>query len=78
MFHGTENDYTTGPYYVTISAGLTKVSYDIIVLNDNVLEGNETFYVFINPVTLPRDVTVGDIYQAGITIINDDSKWWYY
>ena len=57
---------------------MTKVSYDIIILNDNVLEGDETFYVFINPATLPRDVTVGDINQAGITIINDDSKWWYY
>ena len=55
-------------------AGFTETSYDITILDDNVLEENETFYLLINPSTLPRSVTVGDINQAGITIINDDSK----
>ena len=55
-------------------AGFTKTLYDITILDDNVLEENETFYLLINPSTLPRSVTVGTINQAGITIINDDSK----
>ena len=74
MLCGAENDYAIGPYSVTIPAGFTETSYDIIISDDDVLEENETFYLFIYPSTLPRGVTVGDINQAGITIINDDSK----
>ena len=74
MFYGIDNDYSAGPYNVTMPAGFTETSYDITILDDNVLEENETFYLLINPSTLPRSVTVGDINQAGITIINDDSK----
>ena len=69
-----ENDYTIGPYNVTIPAGFTETSYDIIIYNDNILEENETFYLLIYPTTLLRDVNVGDINQVAITIINDDSK----
>ena len=71
---GAGNDYSAGPYSVTISAGLIETSYDIHITNDDLLEENETFYLFINPSILPRDVIVGDINQAEITIINDDGK----
>ena len=74
MFCGAENDYVTGPYSVTISAGMTNTPYDILVTNDNLLEDNETFFIFLNPASLPSDVMVGDINQATITIINDDGK----
>ena len=74
LFHATENDYTTGPYSVIISAGMTNISYNIIVTNDNLLENSETFYIFLNPALLPSGVIVGDINQAAVTIINDDGK----
>ena len=74
MCCGTENDYTTGPYSVTISAGMTNTSYNISITNDNLLEESETFYIFLNPTFLPSGVVVGDINQAAVTIINDDGK----
>lgn len=74
MFDGTEIDYTPGPYSLTIPAGLTNASYDVVISNDILLEDNETFYLVISPSSLPSGVTVGDINQATVIIINDDSK----
>ena len=66
-----ESDYTTGPYSVTISTGMTHASYDIFVSDDNVLEDDENFVILINP-SLPNGITVGEINQATVTVVNDD------
>ena len=74
MYCGAENDYTTGPYSVTISTGMTTTPYNIVVTDDNLLENSETFAILLNPISLPSGVIVGDINQATVTIINDDGE----
>ena len=71
---GTANDYVTGPYNIRVPAGLTNVSYDILINNDNLLEDDENFYLFINPSLLPSGVAVSYDNQVMVTIINDDGK----
>jgi len=47
------------------------VSFDFPIVNDDVLESNETFYLNIVP---SNQVTPGTSVQATVTILNDDSK----
>ena len=69
-------DYTSGPYYVTIPAGVTHAAFDIPITNDSVFEYNENFMLAINSPALPTDILVGTTDQATVTIVNDDSKLW--
>ena len=67
-------DYDSGPYTVTFPAGETSVSFDVPITNDNILEGDETFTVAVDPSSLPNDVEVGDPSSATVTIVNDDCE----
>ena len=67
-------DYSSGPYDVTFPAGVTRVSFVIVITNDNVLEGNEKFNLIIDPSSLPTGVTVSNPAQATVTIYEDDGK----
>ena len=66
-------DYVPGPYNIIIPAGLTSVSHNILIIDDNVLEDNENFILLINPI-LPSDVSASGDNQVAVTIVNDDSK----
>ena len=66
-------DYSPGPYNIIIPAGLTSVSHNILIIDDNVLEDNENFLLLISPI-LPSGVTVSGNNQVAVTIVNDDSK----
>ena len=66
-------DYGSGPYIVTIPAGMTRVPFDIPINNDDILEEDEDFTLTIDPNSLPTGVTPGDPDQATVTIVNDDS-----
>ena len=67
-------DYGSGPYIVTIPAGVTSVPFDVPITDDDTLEVNENFTFTIDPSTLPTDVTVGSPDQATVTIVDDDRK----
>ena len=67
-------DYTSGPYIVTFHAGVTRVSFVVVVTNDNVLEGDEKFSLVIDPSSLPTSVTTSSPAQATVTIYDDDGK----
>ena len=67
-------DYASGPYIVTFHAGLTRVSFVVVVTNDNVLEGDEKFSLIIDPSSLPTGVTVSNPAQTTVTIYDDDGK----
>ena len=68
-------DYDPGPYLFTISAGMTSITFDAtMVNNDNTLEDNENFYLTINSSSLPNDITAGNPFQVEVTIIDDDCK----
>ena len=67
-------DYGSGPYVVTIPAGVTMFPFNIPIINDMILEGLEDFILTIDPSTLPNDVSVGNPGQATVTIVDDDRK----
>ena len=67
-------DYNSGPYPVTFPAGLTSVTFDIPITDDNILEGNENFTLTIDQSSLPTNVNPGDPGEATVTIVNDDGK----
>ena len=67
-------DYTSGPYTVTIPAGMTTATFDIPITDDAIREGNEDFMITIDPSSLPDGVTRGDPGEATVTIVDDESK----
>ena len=69
------DDYGPGPYTVRIPAGTTVVPFDIPIVDDNILEGNEDFDIIIVPGSLPDDVSVGNPGRATVNIIDDDRKY---
>ena len=66
-------DYDSGPYSVMITAGLTTASLNIAITNDDILENDENFYLFINTSLLPSQVNA-DPDKATVTIRDDDGK----
>ena len=73
---GTDVDYNSGPYMVTFAAGTTDTSFSILITDDSILEGNETFYLTIDPSSLRDDtnVDVGNLFQITVIIVEDDCK----
>ena len=57
-----------------IPAGQTMVPFDIGIVNDDILEGNEEFDIVVIGATLPDRVTRGNPSRATVTIVDDDSK----
>ena len=47
------------------------MSFNITIINDNVLENNETFNFTIVGESLPNNVILGKISQTTVTIVND-------
>ena len=65
-------DYNFGPYPVTIFAGETDVQFDVMIIDDDVLEGNETFNLTIDEPLLYIRVVAGN--PATVTIVDNDGK----
>ena len=62
---------------MTFPAGVTSVSFNIIINNDNILEGNETFILTITNLSPSEEgfaVTTGDHDKATVIIIDTTSK----
>ena len=67
-------DYTSRPYNVTFPAGVTMVTFDVPINDDNKVEGNEIFNLTLDLSSLPSVVTTGIPLQATVTIADDDCK----
>ena len=67
-------DYNSGPYNVQFNVGVTRVSFNVSIIDDITFEGNESFYLDINLSSLPRSVIISDFGQTIVTIIDDDGK----
>ena len=70
-------DYNSGPYNVTFPAGVTSVSFDVTIINDNVLGDNETFLLTIVNLSLSNQgfiFTTGNYDKATVNIIDTSSK----
>lgn len=67
-------DYISGPYIIIIPAGVTNVSFDVKIINDNLLEIDENFVLDIDSFSPSIDITIGVPHQTVITILDDDGK----
>jgi len=67
-------DYDVGPYNVTFPAGDTKVSFNVTIIDDEILESNEIFQLSINSEKLPVNVIVNNLSNITVTILDDDCK----
>ena len=66
-------DYDYRQYRITIPADVISLPFTISINNDDLMEDNEYFSLFITE-TLPLGVYRGYSYSALVTIIDDDSK----
>ena len=67
-------DYNSGPYTVQFDAGVTRVSFNISVNDDDIFEDSETFNISIDSSSLHKRVTVGDNGHSVVTILDNDGK----
>ena len=67
-------NYSSVTYSVMFIAGVTAVSFDVLITDNNILESNMNFSIAIDPSSLPNRVTVDNPDQASVTIIDDDGK----
>ena len=75
MFNHVENtDYNSGPYTVIFTPGVIRYQFDVLIVDDNVIENDEAFRLTINASSLLRGVTVGSVDQATVNILDEDSK----
>ena len=51
-----------------------RVAFNVTIVEDNVLEHNESFSLSVDPLTLPNRVTIGSSGDIAVTILNDDGK----
>ena len=65
-------DYDSGPYTITFPAGVTSVSFGVLINDDNLLEDDEEFTLTINP--SDDHCLVGDPGNATVAILDDDCK----
>ena len=68
-------DFIPGPFNVNFTAGGISVPFYVALLDDDMLEGDENFYLIINPSSLPIFGTVNDTDQAIVTIVDDDGEY---
>ena len=64
-------------FRVKFPAGHTKASFDINIINDDDIEGSETFRVYIFDLSVPYGVSLGRTTSATVVIVDDDSKQLY-
>jgi len=67
-------DYDSGPYTVTFPAGVTSVPFNVPIINDNIFEPNEEFYLTLTPKFLPDNVFLEGILEAKIVIKGNDGN----
>ena len=67
-------DYNSGPYNVLIPAGVTNVSFTVPIIDDNIIESNETFILTIKESSLSNRLAYGSYGATIVTIIDDDCK----
>ena len=63
-------DYNSGPYDVIFPAGVTSVAFNISVINDTILEENESFTLTIINSSLLSRVDLGIPDNTTVTIVD--------
>ena len=68
------DDYEPGPFIVTIPAGETSASFNIPIVDDDLIEEIESFNVTIDLSSLSERLLLLSNCTLIVTIINDDGK----
>ena len=75
MFIGGGVDYVSEPYNVIFYAGETDITLNISIIDDDILENDESFNVTVNPTLLPIDVIIANnIGYSTVNIVDNDGK----
>ena len=73
--HTDYDDFYAGPLTVTIPAGATNTTVKAAVTDDNIVEGNETFYMNLTvPSSLAPNIVAGTLSSTLGIIIDSSSK----
>jgi len=75
IYVGGDEDYNSGPHYVTLTPEATRFPFNVSIIDDSKLEKDENFLVAIDLTSLPCGIIVDGPGQATVTILNDDGKW---
>ena len=67
-------DFSLDSHNILFPAGVTRVAFNVTIIEDNILELNETFSISIDPLTLSKKVTIGSSSHTTVTIIDNDSE----
>lgn len=65
----------SGQMIVVIPAGHMTKSFDLTILEDIIIEDIESFQLSIVDLSLPHDVSVGNIQSATVNIVDNDCKY---
>ena len=68
-----DEDYDVGPYNVTFMAGETQKKFNVMIINDSLLEENENLDFIISE-HLPDKISHGNPYKTRLVILDDDGK----
>ena len=69
-----DTDYSSGPYNVTIPAGYISFTLSILVIDNNVLEGQKEFYLTINQSSSLNGVVISSPQRTVVEIIDNECK----
>ena len=53
---------------------MTRLPFNVSILDDNIFEEDESFILTIDPSSLPCSLSVGNHGQATVTILEDECK----
>ena len=68
------SDYITELYNVVIPAGEANVKFSVTIMDDNILETDETINLAINSNALPNKITRANPGRAVVTIVDNDGQ----
>ena len=71
----SRNFQATSPVRVLFPGGLTRVDFDVLMIDNVKLEGNKNFFVSIDPLSLPYGVVLGDHPTAEVVIMDDEGTY---
>ena len=67
-------DYVSGQYNITIPTGSTNATFNISIIDDNLFEGDEEFYLIIDQSLSLSGITIGSPYRAVVNLFDNESK----
>ena len=69
---GVDYDYARRELNITFPAGVNCSRFNVPIINDELSEKDETFYIIIMDKSLPYGVTIGDHGKTKVTILDND------